>query len=217
MSNKKIRMGYFNNNIFFVWKFVSSQLKPIDVFSPELDREGLYGYIFVYSESSPRWGSRGSTRDPRLTNSLTCQRSQANYWERPTRGNYNGQNLSNRNYSWKAGLFLPTSKGLARAGDKREGVGVEKTPLSAHNKPPPPPFASSLALELTQEVRVGRGEEGTSGPRGWGSQRGTWWSKGVPSGAEGGRVSPREILTESRREFLLRPCRWATQASSSEA
>ena len=114
------------------------KVKPIDVFSPELDREGLYGYIFVYSESSPRWGSRGSTREPRLTNSLTCQRSQANYWERPTRGNYNGQNLSNRNYSWKAGLFLPTSKGLARAGDKREGVGVAKTPLSAHNNPPPP-------------------------------------------------------------------------------
>ena len=90
-------MGYFNNNIFLSGSLCL--VKPIDVFSPELDREGLYGYIFVYSESSPRWGSRGSTREPRLTNSLTCQRSQANYWERPTRGNYNGQNLSNRNYS----------------------------------------------------------------------------------------------------------------------
>ena len=50
--------------------FLSGSLclvKPIDVFSPELDREGLYSYIFVYSESSPRWGSRGSTREPRLT------------------------------------------------------------------------------------------------------------------------------------------------------
>ena len=32
-----------------------------------------------------------------------------------------------------------------------------------------------------------------------GEQQGTW-------GTRGGRDSPREIITESRQEFLLRPC-----------
>ena len=44
------------------------------------------------------------------------------------------------------------SEGPARAGDRREGVGVEMTHPQRSQVTPPPPCASSLILELTQGV-----------------------------------------------------------------
>ena len=71
-----------------------------------------------------------------------------------------------------------------------EGGGVT---LPSSSTPPSP------VPELTQ---MGGGE--TSGPKGWGSWRVTWWSKG-------GRVSSTKVTTESRREFLLSPCSYSKQ------
>ena len=47
------------------------------------------------------WGTQADQRP-------TCLGSQANHKENPTNGNYTGRILTDGNYSWKAGLFLPS-------------------------------------------------------------------------------------------------------------
>ena len=48
--------------------------------------------------------------EPKLTSPPTCPGSQTNCIERYTNGNYIGRVLSDRNYPWKSGLFLPASE-----------------------------------------------------------------------------------------------------------